>query len=459
MSIYPTSQRTIRNAFWLLTALPIVLGLLAFRSATSLVRSVQDVARTNELEKQLERLHSRIKDIDAAALSYVLTADPHHLDTIKDLKDVIETGVRAVSGVTVDKEWVELLNAAKTQKFDEVSKAILLRQVEGIESAAEYVSKDRGDQPMESLRDIFRNLIRREEEELARRTERQDSEFVTTMVLFGALLVLNLAVIGTTAMSVRRDAERTSDINTYLERRVAERTEALQRSNEDLQQFAYIASHDLKEPLRMISSYATLLQRKYTGRLDSDAEIYTGFIVDAAKRMNALIGDLLEYSRAAEEVQNELVLPEEAIKTALDNLKATVAESGAQITQDALPSVQYDSMRLCQIFQNLISNSIKYRSERNPLIHISAVQNATEHIFSVSDNSIGIEEQYLKQIFAIFKRLHGKKYDGTGIGLAMVEKIVERHGGRIWAESTPGEGSTFYFTIPINKAIEPRASA
>jgi len=249
----------------------------------------------------------------------------------------------------------------------------------------------------------------------------------------------------------RREEERIRHLNADLERRVEQRTEALRRSNEDLQQFAYIASHDLQEPLRMVASYTELLKRRYHGKLDDDANQFIDYAVDGVKRMTSLIRDLLAYARAGETPLERLkpLQPEETLKTVLQNLKVTIADVGAVITHDPLPSVEFDGMRLSQLFQNLLVNAIKYRGERAPKIHISARTTGEEIVFSITDNGIGIDPQYADQIFGIFKRLHGREYDGTGIGLAMCKKIVERHGGRIWVESKLGEGSTFLFSIPV----------
>jgi light-regulated signal transduction histidine kinase (bacteriophytochrome) len=264
-------------------------------------------------------------------------------------------------------------------------------------------------------------------------------------------LLLNIALIWLLYFLQRRENRRAQRLNEELERRVEIRTEALQRSNEDLQQFAYVASHDLKEPLRMISSYTTLLQRRYSGRLDEDADAFINFIVDGVRRMNALIQDLLEYSRAGagKDEQYSDVNVESVLRGVLTNLKVTIVESGASVTWDKVPEVvPYDAVRLSQIFQNLIGNAIKYHLKgRRPVVTITSEKREDEIVFRVSDNGIGIEPEYVDKIFGIFQRLHGQEYEGTGIGLAMVKRIVERHGGRIWVESTPGLGSTFCFTV------------
>ena len=225
----------------------------------------------------------------------------------------------------------------------------------------------------------------------------------------------------------------------------------LKRSNDELQQFAYVASHDLQEPLRMVASYTQLLAQRYKGRLDSDADEFIAYAVDGSNRMQAMIQDLLAYSSAGTngKVLRE-ISGEQALKEALTNLRATIEESGAVVTHDALPAVTTYDTQLAQIFQNLVGNAIKYHGPEVPRVHVSATTNdGKEWIFSVRDNGMGIDPQYFERIFILFQRLHGRKeFEGTGIGLAICKKIVERLGGRIWVESQPQKGSTFYFALP-----------
>ncbi len=227
--------------------------------------------------------------------------------------------------------------------------------------------------------------------------------------------------------------------------------EELKRSNDELEQFAYVASHDLQEPLRMVASYTQLLAQRYKGRLDSDADEFIAFAVDGCNRMQGLIQDLLSYSRAGanKQVLREISC-ENALEKALKNLRATIEQSGATVTHDSLPDILMDETQLVQVLQNLIGNAIKYRSAEPPNVHVSAARNAgNEWIFSVRDNGMGIEARYFERIFILFQRLHGQKeFEGTGIGLAMCKKIVDRLGGRIWVESQPKKGSTFYFALP-----------
>ncbi len=229
------------------------------------------------------------------------------------------------------------------------------------------------------------------------------------------------------------------------------RTEELARSNAELEQFAYIASHDLQEPLRMVSSYVQLLAKRYRGKLDQDADDFIGYASDGALRMQKLINDLLAYSRVGTRGRSfEEVSLEAALAQALENLQLAIKEKDATVTHDPLPVVYGDSGQLTQIFQNLVDNAIKFRTVEPPRVHVSARIEGGQCVCSVRDNGIGIAPEYLGRLFLLFQRLHTRaEYPGTGIGLAICKRIVERHGGKIWVESNPGEGSAFYFSIPL----------
>jgi light-regulated signal transduction histidine kinase (bacteriophytochrome) len=228
--------------------------------------------------------------------------------------------------------------------------------------------------------------------------------------------------------------------------------EELERSNAELEQFAYVSSHDLQEPLRMISSYLQLLQRRYQGNIDEKADKYIYYAVDGAARMQTLINDLLEFSRVTTRASEpEPTDSEFVLNQVLSNLDLYIKENRATVSYGSLPKVIADSTQLAQVFQNLIINGLKFHSEETPIINICAEKKAKEWVFSVQDNGIGIDPQYSEKIFEVFKRLHNKEaYPGTGIGLAVCKKIIERHSGRIWIKSELGKGSTFYFTLPIN---------
>ncbi|MDI6645207.1 MAG: ATP-binding protein [Methanobacteriaceae archaeon] len=260
----------------------------------------------------------------------------------------------------------------------------------------------------------------------------------------------------------KKAEEKLKSYRDELELKVHERTVELdmligdlKRSNEELRQFAYVASHDLQEPLRTVASFTQLLERRYKEQLDSDADEFIDYIMEAVNRMQQLINDLLEFSRVtSKEREFEPVDVNEVLNTVLSNLKISIDENNVEVIYDNLPHIMADSSQLVQLFQNLIGNAIKFRKlDELPKIHISAEkdEDKKEYVFSVQDNGIGMEPQYAERIFTIFQRLHTREeYSGTGIGLAIAKRIVDCHNCRIWVKSSLGKGSTFYFTIPLN---------
>jgi PAS domain S-box-containing protein len=259
---------------------------------------------------------------------------------------------------------------------------------------------------------------------------------------------------------IMRDATRRKEAeierNRLIQEQAAAREELqaahddLKRSNEDLQDFAYVISHDLQAPIRTMKSYSQLLAQRYKGQLDSDANEFLGYIVEGADRMMALINGLLKYAQATNLEATPLtpVSAEAVLQGALVNLQPAIDESGASVTHDQLPVVSADPLQLMQIFQNLIGNALKYRSKEPPTVYVSANEGEDEWVFLVKDNGVGFDPKFAGRIFGLFKRLHGSQYPGMGIGLSICKKIVERNGGRMWVESVEGQGSTFYFSIP-----------
>jgi signal transduction histidine kinase len=282
-------------------------------------------------------------------------------------------------------------------------------------------------------------------------------------IIAASAVVFQLShIIGDVLYSSETARKQAEDLNELLQREISNRNRAeeelkqraieLARSNAELEQYAYVASHDLQEPLRMITSFTQLLEKRYKGRLDNDADEFIGYIVDGATRMQRMINGILSYSRVGLSVKPfELTDCEAVINQASDNLKIAVKESGAIVTHARLPSMMADYSQMITLFQNLLSNAIKF-SKDTPRIHVFTKQKRDEWIFSVQDNGIGISPEFIDRIFVLFYRLHSRDaYTGSGIGLATCKKIVERHGGRIWVESKLGKGSTFYFTIPTNR--------
>ncbi|HVL95837.1 MAG TPA: ATP-binding protein [Solirubrobacteraceae bacterium] len=253
--------------------------------------------------------------------------------------------------------------------------------------------------------------------------------------------------------SSERARRQLQDAHAELERRAA----ALERSNGELQQFAYVASHDLSEPLRMVTGYMQLLQRRYEGQLDDDADQFIGFAVEGAGRMRALIDDLLRYSRLEHAaIEARPVDARETVDATLRSLAASLEDAGADVRVQGLPVVAADPVQLGQLFQNLIANALKFRNGSAPQVEVLAERDPDGWRFTVADNGLGIDPDHADRVFKMFQRLHGRdEYDGNGIGLAICRKIVDRHGGRIWVEPNPGGGSRFVFTLPDAAAAAP----
>jgi light-regulated signal transduction histidine kinase (bacteriophytochrome) len=342
---------------------------------------------------------------------------------------------------------------------------VALRKQAKADEAMRIVTSNRGLRDMDGILKLSQQMIDSEQARLSERlsasvwSERavdlSSISFIaaTLVLLFWAwrLIVENAKERDAAERSVR-------ELNQNLEARVAQRTQELEetnlnlsRSNADLEQFAYVASHDLQEPLRMVASYVGLIRRQYYGKLDASADEYINYAVDGAKRMQLLIQDLLTYSRAStqgltlERISGNIVL-----KESLKNLRAAIEESGAVIESDTLPTLAVDRVKLVQVFQNLIGNAIKFRNPREaPRVEIRAQELGLAWEISISDNGIGFEPQFSDRIFVLFQRLNApRQYSGTGIGLAICKRIIEAHGGTITAESSPGKGSAFRFTLP-----------
>ena len=326
----------------------------------------------------------------------------------------------------------------------------------GLDAAA-YIGRKRWDQPALNLTEAdwaaHRAQLERHEPFRDFEMERQNPAGGTRWIAVSGEPIFDARGRFTGYRGVGSDITERKQAEAELKRAhndLAQKADELQRSNAELEQFAYVASHDLQEPLRMVSSYTQLLGKRYGERFDGDAKEFMHYIVDGAARMKQLIEDLLAYSRVGTKGKEfKPVSVEAPLKKAITNLHAAIAESSAAVTWDPLPTVDADEVQLAQLFQNLMGNALKFRGAAVPRLHVSAADQDGDWHITVADNGIGIEPQYYERIFMLFQRLHTMgEYPGTGIGLAICKKVVERHGGRIWVTSTPGEGSQFQFTLP-----------
>jgi PAS domain S-box-containing protein len=341
--------------------------------------------------------------------------------------------------VVDDSGAIVLLNVQAERQFGYRHDELVGKKVTTIipQGFAERLIADEARSPTEALSQQIGTGI-----ELSGR-RKDGSDFPLEVMLSPSLI----GAEGSWVTAAIRNITNRKDAEEQLFRKVEE----LKRSNDELEQFAYVASHDLQEPLRMVASFTQLLAERYKGQLDDEAHEFIAYAVDGANRMKGLIEALLEYSRIgmAGRVFHE-ESAEGALKQALENLYAPIRECGAEVTHDFLPAINMDNSHLVQLFQNLIGNAIKYRNTESPHVHISAARHLErEWLFSVRDNGIGIETEYFDRIFVIFQRLHGRQeFAGTGIGLSICKKIVEQYGGKIWVESDYGKGATFFFTVP-----------
>ena len=479
------SGTILRIAFTVLLALLIGIGYLGLSRMTRINAALNDVLGRHWTILQLSHkaLAYSGRNSRITMEIFIVSTDKQHIEPLlksrAESTEKISQLVKEIESRCDSQEDRQLLAAvkdARTQYIKSYLRVLHLLLDEHKPDLAKSLMVEETTPALFKYHTAWDDFIQSQMDQMEKAANVSRASYATARSLVLLLVVLAVFI----ALSIMVYATRKiSQSTTFLEELVAARTgelrvaneniaarkqaelkleikaKELARSNAELEKFAYVASHDLQEPLRMVASFTQLLARRYKGKLDADADEFIGFAVDGANRMQQLIQDLLSYSRLTTKRKiRELTETRAACDNAVKNLRQAIEESGVTVTAGFLPVVLGDATQLLQLFQNLISNGIKYRNEHAPEIHVAAKADGNDWVFSVQDNGIGIEAQYFERIFQMFQRLHTRKeYPGTGMGLALCRKIVERHGGSIWVESQPGAGSTFRFTIPQSRGM------
>jgi len=459
-----------RRAYFLVLLVPFLLGLLVLWFAEYYRTSIRWVTHTQEVLAQVDQLLLSITEAESSQRAYVLTQEEYYAAEFSSVRDRITTQLPLLRSLIGD-------NISQQQRMDELTPAVLKR----IDGLQQLIQLRRGSQNaftrsatplrregallMTSIRALVAGLKREEQRLFAARLKDQGmAEFQLAISFIAGLLINMVLLYRAYKLLIRYGNERDAaeaeirTLNEDLENRVEQRTAELQemneqltRSNEDLSRFAHVASHDLQEPLRTVASYAGLLEHRYGSRLEGDSGLYLNMIISGAKRMQNQVQDLLRYSRTdAQKLRHETFSLSAVLAEVKDDLTAAIEERNAEIKVGPLPKIRADRTKVLQVLENLITNALKFsKPDVPPAIEINVTAEANQWLVTVSDNGIGFEPEFGEKIFVIFQRLHSVgTYPGTGIGLAICKRIVEAHGGRIWATSAPGVGSTFSFTLP-----------
>jgi len=454
-----------------------ILLLVAALSYSSFLRNIADnrwVTHTHLVLELLDSLQIHLTDAETGERGYIITGLESYLRPYDDAHSRVLQNLHTLRELTADnpaqQQSLGRLEPLVAARLGELQDRIDVRKRKGLVAGAAAVAEGSREQLMDQIRALVSSMKQEEDRLLVRRSSELQASSLRTRVILVIGEVLGFLFLAAAGFVIQQEMVRRASaeeevrkLNKSLERRVAERTaelaeraKDLERSNMELQQFAYVASHDLQEPLRTIASFTQLLAKRYNDKLDDKAREFINFAVDGSKRMQTLINDLLAFSRVG--TQGKPFAPTNCdvlLDRILKNLKTGIENSGAVITRDRLPMVMGDEVQLAQLLQNLLTNAMKFCGADVPRIHISAVQDGMGWKIMVRDNGIGISPEHGDRIFVIFQRLHTKtQYPGTGIGLAICKKVAERHGGRIWVEPAPGGGSTFCFTIVGGEPIE-----
>jgi signal transduction histidine kinase len=449
----------------LLFSVPLAFSLLFF-----LVNQIAETTDTNLIQIQtlsssLGMVLSLSNDVEGGERGFLLTGDEEYLRPLQRAAAWLPGQLRLCRTYAEDtpevQAEVDAVIAMGQRHLTAVENVLGAQRESGFSTAIQMMKSGGSEQMMRQLRRKVTALQSRLNKEASAILERQRILNRTAFLFFllgtslMAIVLVRLYMDVVSYMESRDAAqEALQTLNMELESRIAEGTRELRQSNQELEQFAYVASHDLQEPLRTIISFTQLLSKRYRGRLDSDADEFIDYIVSASRRMSELINGLLTLARLRKSGRSTAPTSfEELLREAESSLQAAIRENNARVEHGPLPALAVDHLQFRQLLQNLISNAIRYRRDEPPLIRVNARREGSSWIFSVADNSQGFEQRYAERIFGLFQRLQGRDVNGTGLGLSISRKIVERHGGKIWAESKPGSGSTFHFSLPTTLEV------
>ena len=466
-----SSPKQTRQRLGFLFSLPLLFCLIFFVFQLGTETTDINLLGIQNIESSVNSLNSMAKEAESSERGYLLTGELSVLSPFRQAQHTLPKVRESVEVYSKDRPELKhpLLKLCDLvqKRLDETDRVLHAQTDKGFAAAIDLTKTSGSDDTMRNLRrsslDLLKELSKEEDEYI--NNQRNWSRGALAFFSLGTIIMIAVMYWLYNEVLSYIDArdlaqQQLENFNADLQAMVDERTRELVEANRELQQFAYVASHDLQEPLRTITSFSQLLASRYKGRLEDDADEFIGYIVTASKRMTDLINGLLQIVRLRKAGQpTSRVSFDKLLDDAEAGLQAAIRENDVRIERGPMPELMGDRVQLLQVVQNLISNAIKYRRVEPPVIHVVATRLKTEWQFSVADNGLGFGQEFSERIFGLFQRLHGREVEGTGMGLSIARRIIERHGGRIWAESKEGLGSTFFFTLPASLEVGKPVSA